>query len=75
MASYYDIENGLIELTMEKQDKQGDAGGKAAVLAVLCGKEAMENVFLQSLGYPSVAVSSRTVRRVTKRSSLPVPII
>ena len=38
MASYYDIENGLIELTMEKQDKQGDAGGKAAVLAVLCGK-------------------------------------
>ena len=59
MASYYDIENGLIELTMEKQDKQGDAGGKAAVLAVLCGKEAMENVFLQSLGYPSVAVSSR----------------
>ena len=31
-ANYYDIENGLIELTMEKQDKQGDAGGKAAVI-------------------------------------------
>ena len=30
MASYYDIENGLIELTMEKQDKQGDAGGEGS---------------------------------------------
>ena len=59
MACYYKIEDGLIELPSKEEMKQENGEKTEAVLAVICGKEAMENSFLQSLGYPAAAVSSR----------------
>lgn len=59
MACYYNIEDGLIEFSSEKEMKHESEEKTEAALAVLCGTEAMGNVFLQSLGYPAVAVSSQ----------------
>ncbi len=59
MACYYNIEDGLIEFSSEKEIKHESGERTEAALAVLCGKEAMKNVFLQSLGYPAVAASSQ----------------
>ena len=59
MACYYNIEDGFIELPSEKEMKHDNGEKTEAALAVLCEKEAMENVFLQSLGYPAVAAFSQ----------------
>lgn len=59
MACYYNIEDGLIEFSSEKEIKHESGERTEVALAVLCGKEAMKNVFLQSLGYPAVAASSQ----------------
>ena len=59
MACYYNIEDGLIEFSSEKEMKHESGEKTEAALAVLCGTEAMKNVFLQSLGYPAVVASSQ----------------
>ena len=57
MAYYYRIEDRIIELPAEKEDKLGAEKRVEVPLAVLCKEEAVENTFLQSLGYPVTAVS------------------